>query len=317
MALNPVLRKLASQRVQAEKAAFQPPGGGMPVDPAMMGAAPPMDPSMMGAPPMDPSMMGAPPMDPAMMGAAPPMDPAMMGAAPPMDPATPAVAPGQKIKPEQWMQALDYRLYNLQQQITALLNSLNVEVPAGALITPPGSPGSPPPETAMPGGSQDPSQNQPSGSSAIDMISPIAPAAPELAQGKAASADPPEVMEFRQEAEANCPAGYRVVVLKSAGSDVEADLPPKSSSPQPLRGGHSGKTPSLTGPPTAGGSKDPKSRPDKDAPMSAVNTGKSAAQEFAERLAFDLRLDGSLADNVDAAELLCRSRGGRDETLDS
>ena len=48
-------------------------GGGMPMDPSMMGGAPG------GAPPMDPSMMGgAPPMDPSMMGGAPPMDPAMM-----------------------------------------------------------------------------------------------------------------------------------------------------------------------------------------------------------------------------------------------
>jgi len=104
MPLNPILVQQVKQAMAAKRA-FVPPGGG---DPAAMGAAggaPPMDPSMMGgappagAPPMDPAMMaamgggGAPPMDPSMMGGAPPMDPAMMGGAPPMDPAMMGGAP--------------------------------------------------------------------------------------------------------------------------------------------------------------------------------------------------------------------------------
>jgi hypothetical protein len=53
--------------------------GGMPMDPAMMGGAPPMDPAAMGG---DPAAMGGAPMDPAAMGGMPPMDPAMMGGDP-------------------------------------------------------------------------------------------------------------------------------------------------------------------------------------------------------------------------------------------
>jgi hypothetical protein len=56
------------------------PATGMPVDPAAMGGAPPgMDPAAGGMPPppMDPAMAGGMPPDPAMMGAPPPMDPAM------------------------------------------------------------------------------------------------------------------------------------------------------------------------------------------------------------------------------------------------
>ena len=102
MAVNKYLLQAARQSV---KQAFMPPqggGGAPPMDPSMMGGAPPpgggappMDPSMMGgAPPMDPSMMGgAPPMDPSMMGGAPPMDPSMMGGAPPMDPSMMGGAP--------------------------------------------------------------------------------------------------------------------------------------------------------------------------------------------------------------------------------
>lgn len=222
--INPVLLNLAMRQVVPhEKQAFQPSeamAGGMPPDPAAGGAAPPMDPSMGMAPPAPgaPPMPGmAPPMDPS-MGMAPPMP----GMAPPMDPAmaaaggmpAPAPMPMQKPKPEQWMQALDYRLYNMQQQLTALLNSLNVEVPAGALITPPGMPAAPTMESAMPGGTQDPSQKGPKQQSAISAIEPMQGASPELAQEKTSAA----VEEFRKEAEANCPEGYRVVLLKAAST---------------------------------------------------------------------------------------------------
>ncbi len=211
--LNPALLNLARHRVWTdaamEKVAVVPPGQpGM--DPAAMGGAPP------GAPPpgMDPSMMGgAPPpgMDPAAMGGAPPPmggapapppmaggAPPMMGGAPPMggqpmmgDPAQ-AAAMGQpppKLKPEQMMQMLDFRLYNMQMQMTAMMNALNVTLPPGALVTPPGSP-TPVAESAVPGGAQDPSAasggGDPSGGaggagSAISPIEGIQGASPDLA----------------------------------------------------------------------------------------------------------------------------------------
>lgn len=224
--INPVLRNLALQQIlqPREKRAFQPAAaiaGAPPTDPAASGAAPPMDPSMgMGMAPPMPGM--APPMDPS-MGMAPPMPgmaPPPMPGAPPMDPAMAAGGgmaapmPMQKPKPEQWMQALDYRLYNMQQQLTALLNSLNVAVPAGALITPPGMPAAPTMESAMPGGTQDPSQKGPKQQSAIGAIEPMQGASPELAQEKTSAVA--AVEEFRREAEANCPAGYRIVLLKAA-----------------------------------------------------------------------------------------------------
>lgn len=171
MSINPTLLRLAQMKVaealQMQKSAVvpaPPPAG----DPAMMGGAPPMDPTMMGgAPPMDPAMMGAaPPMDPAMMGGAPPSagaapmappDPAAGAAMPPAAPAAPGMpAAPPKMKPEDRINQVDFRLYNMQQQLTAIMNALNVSLPAGALVTPPGSP-VPVAEAAVPGGTQDPS----------------------------------------------------------------------------------------------------------------------------------------------------------------
>jgi hypothetical protein len=200
--MNPALLHLAQARVwkDMEKTAVVAPGA----DQAAMGGAPPgggMPPGGGGAPPMDPATMGggAPPMDPAAMGggmppqggapAAPPMDPSMMGGAMPgMMPGMPGQAP-QKMKPEQMMQMLDFRLYNMQQQMTALMNHLQVSVAPGALVTPPGSP-TPVAEAALPGGPQDPGAaaggGDPAaagggGGSAIGGIEPIQGASPELA----------------------------------------------------------------------------------------------------------------------------------------
>jgi hypothetical protein len=50
------------------------------------------------------------------------------------------------------MQMLDYRLYNMQQQLTAIMNSLGVSVPPESLVLPPGTTGAPPAEAALPGG---------------------------------------------------------------------------------------------------------------------------------------------------------------------
>jgi len=119
------------------------------------------DPSMGGMPPADPAMAGMPPADPAMAGA-PPVDPAMAAVAgDPMAAAAPAPAPApaaptqpaqQKLKPEQMMQMIDYRLYNMQQQLTAIMNAMGVQLPPEAIVLPPGSTAAPPPESALPGG---------------------------------------------------------------------------------------------------------------------------------------------------------------------
>jgi len=193
MQINPTLLQMARMKVandatQVKSAVVPPPP---PMDPAAAGGAggaPPMDPAMMGggAPPMDPAMMGgAPPMDPSMMGgaAAPPVDPAAAGAVPPAAPAAPGAVP-QKVKPEDRMNQIDFRLYNMQQQLTAIMNALNVDLPAGALITPPGSP-IPVAEAAVPGGPQAPAPNaaggeappDASGIGAIDPMQAFNPAA--------------------------------------------------------------------------------------------------------------------------------------------
>ena len=179
--VNPELLSLANNLF--EKSAVDPAMDPAMMDPAMMGAVPPVDPATMGA---------APPMDPSMMGAAPPMDPAMMAAAPmPMPPAPPA-APGAagpaKMKPEQFMLMNDYRQYNMQQQLTAIMNAMGIQLPPEALVLPPGSATAPPAESAMQGGPMAPPMPPPPpGPSAPP--SPAAPGAPpEQSVGKAANA---------------------------------------------------------------------------------------------------------------------------------
>lgn len=235
--LNPALLKLAQHRVWRDtrtKTAATPPMGG---DPSMGGGMPPggggMDPSMMGG--------GMPPgggMDPSMMGGG-------MGAAPatPAAPAAPAGMPGQpnpamavqdpaaqmaggmppqKLKPEQMMQMLDFRLYNMQQQITAMMNAQGIQLPPGALVTPPGSP-TPVAEAAVPGGPNDPGPQagaggggDPSGGagggSAINPISPIQGASPDLASG--GGGDPSGGAKT---------ASFRDLMNKLAAADVDED----------------------------------------------------------------------------------------------
>ncbi len=213
MAVNPALLDLARHQVWKEatqKQAAVPAGGGAPppgMDPAMMGGAPPgaappgMDPAMMGgAPPPGGAPMGGAPMDPAMMGGAPPPQPGMAPSPMMPDPTGMGMAgqTPQKMKPEQMMQMLDFRLYNMQMQLTAVMNALNVQLPPGALVTPPGSP-TPVAEAAVPGGPQDPGvaggggagAAAGDGSSAISPIDPIQGASPEAAAGgqKTASDD--------------------------------------------------------------------------------------------------------------------------------
>ena len=170
--VNPELLSLANNLF--EKSAVDPAMDPAMMDPAMMGAVPPVDPASMGA---------AQPMDPSMMGAAPPMDPAMMGAAPmpaPMPPAPPA-APGAagpaKMKPEQFMLMNDYRQYNMQQQLTAIMNAMGIQLPPEALVLPPGSATAPPAESAMQGGPMAPPMPPPPPGPAAPP-SPAAPGAP-------------------------------------------------------------------------------------------------------------------------------------------
>ena len=104
-----------------------------------------------------------------LLGSAPP------AAAPPapMPPATPmdgGATAAPKIKPEQMMQMLDFRLYNMQQQLTAIMNAMGVQVDPATLVLPPGTTGAPPAESALPGGPMAPPPPDPS--------APAAPQAP-------------------------------------------------------------------------------------------------------------------------------------------
>lgn len=305
--INPMLLKLAQSRVwqQAgqEKLAFQP---GPAADPMAAGGAPPP-----GAPPMDPAMAGGmpppgmPPMDPAATGAAgmPPMDPAMMG----MPQGAPAGGGGAGGKPKFDPLMLDYRMYNLQQQLSAIMNALNIEVPPQALIMPPGTMGAPPAEQAMPGGPMDPSQmggggQGGGGGSAIGAIEPMQGASPEMAAiggggggpKMAAQRELPEaVIEFQKEAAANAPDGWRVVMLKageggiadtrSTDGNVEEEPGPKQSSP-PQKGlnvaGAPGTRPT-TQAITAGGSKDPQSRTEAGDGLGPANKAAAFGSLFA------------------------------------
>lgn len=98
----------------------------------------------------------------------PPTTPTPQGS---VDPTTGQPVPV-KLKPDEWMRQLDYRMYNLQQQLTALLNAQNVKVDPGVLVTPPGAP-MPPPEAAMPGGPQAPTPQADQGPAPIEGISGI------------------------------------------------------------------------------------------------------------------------------------------------
>lgn len=155
----------AARKYVMQKSAFVPPtdpSAGMPPggDPSAMQGQPGMDPSMGqgGMPPGMPPGGGVAPTDPAAMQPAPPPQ-----APPGMAPAAPQAAPQQQAaggKPKFDPLALDYRIYNLQQLVTAIANSMNVTIPPGALIMPPGSAGAPPAEAALPGGPGDPGLQQ-------------------------------------------------------------------------------------------------------------------------------------------------------------
>lgn len=146
--VNNELLRLAKKRFA--KSAAVPAG---PTDPAMAAAA---DPAMAGGDPM--AAVTAAPMDMTMAGGGDPaaMAPVPTPPPPPAPEAPPATGGGgsgqQKLKPEQMMQMIDYRLYNMQQQLTAIMNALGVQLPPEAVVLPPGSVSAPPAEAALPGG---------------------------------------------------------------------------------------------------------------------------------------------------------------------
>jgi hypothetical protein len=138
-----------------------------------------------------------------------------------MPPATPtggpAAAAQQKLKPEQMMQMLDYRLYNMQQQLTAIMNAMGVQVAPESLVLPPGTTGAPPAETALPGGPMAPPPQDPNAAAGAPATGgpvppggPTDPSAPPAdpskmawwARGlkKAASPDQPTDMQIRAKA---------------------------------------------------------------------------------------------------------------------
>lgn len=125
--------------------------GGIPPMPQMPGAQPPaQDPNA------QPSQ--APPQQPgAAPGQIPGMDPMTAAMGMPQQAAAPAAPP--KLKPEQMMQMLDMRMYNMQQQMTAIAHAVGAKIDMAALVLPPGMQGAPPAETAIPGGPMDPMQN--------------------------------------------------------------------------------------------------------------------------------------------------------------
>jgi hypothetical protein len=225
--VNPELLRMARQ--EFEKSAVVPSdaamqmggGGGMP-----MGGAPP-DPSQLGvqgaAQPVDPAtaaMGAAPPpgADPtgAATMAAPPSPaapPPGMGAPPP-GPAAGANPAQQKIKPEQMMQMLDFRLYNMQQQLTAIMNAMGVQVDPATLVLPPGNQGAPPAETALPGGSMAPPPPQ---------QDPSAPAGPPAPGGPVPPGGPMDPSQMPPDPNAGKQASWWAA---PAAKFVEANSPP-------------------------------------------------------------------------------------------
>lgn len=182
--IDDTLMTMALHRLSnPEKRAFVPPGGGMAPppggDPAAAGGMPPPgDPAAMAGgmpppPPGDPAAMaggGMPP--PAPAAPAQPLPGSMPGGAP----AAPAAPAQQKLKPEQMMQMLDTRLYNIQQQVTAIMNHHGITLPPGVLVLPPGMTSAPVAETAVPGGPMDPGPvQQPAAGGDTGAISPVEP----------------------------------------------------------------------------------------------------------------------------------------------
>lgn len=188
--LDPVLLKLAQVMV-TKQADGQ--GTIQPITPIQPPQQPQGDPAQ--------AQQGQPAPQPQQPGAMPGMDPmtAMMGS--PQPQAAAAAAPP-KLKPEQMMQMIDMRMYNMQQQLTAIARAVNAQIDMGVLVLPPGTQGAPPAESAIPGGPMDPAtqpgaQMQPQGGGPAPGGAPPGgdPAAAAAAGApKQAAANPVELM---------------------------------------------------------------------------------------------------------------------------
>jgi len=123
---------------------------------------------------------------------------------------------------------LDFRLYNMQQQITAIMNAMDLKMPPGALVTPPGAAMAPPVEAAMPGGPQDPTMQQgpqpttgDGGGSAIKPIEPLQGASPALAAGDGAKMAAQRILAKVAEAQTG-----EAATVSPVGTPVAKEYPP-------------------------------------------------------------------------------------------
>lgn len=224
--VNSELLRLAKERFSKSAVVMNPA-----VDPnAAAGAAgmPPADPSAGAAPPQDPAMAGAPPVDPAMAAVAGPPMGGGMGApapAPAPAPAAPSAPAQQKLKPEQMMQMIDYRLYNMQQQLTAIMNAMGVQLPPEAIVLPPGSTSAPPAEQALPGGTgAPPAAPAPAGD----------PAAAQLPQDVYAGADPSQTGGAVAPIPPTKAAWWQLADAPKAASYIGDPVPVNNEAEQPI-----------------------------------------------------------------------------------
>jgi hypothetical protein len=223
--VNSELLRLAKERFSKSAVVMNPAA-----DPnAAAGAAgmPPADPAMGGAPPQDPAMAGAPPVDPAMAAVAGPPMGGGMGAPAPAPAPAPAAAPAQqKLKPEQMMQMIDYRLYNMQQQLTAIMNAMGVQLPPEAIVLPPGSTSAPPAEQALPGGAGAPPAAAPA--PAGD------PAAAQLPQDVYAGPDPSQTGGAVAPIQPTKAAWWQLADAPKAASYIGDPVPANNEAQQPI-----------------------------------------------------------------------------------
>ena len=162
MAFNPVLFALAQQRLEQDQTAVKTAAGEIPGMSPGPGSAPQQQQQIMpaGAGGGGMGQVGGQLQMPQM-----PMQ---------MPGAGGGGAGGKKFDP----QMVDVRLYNMQQQLTAIMNHLGIQLPPGAVVTPPGQP-VPPAEMALPGAPMDPSMMQqaaPAGAGAPGQGAPMDPA---------------------------------------------------------------------------------------------------------------------------------------------
>ena len=107
------------------------------------------------------------------------------------------------------MQMIDYRLYNMQQQLTAIMNAMGVQLPPEAIVLPPGSTSAPPAEQALPGGAGAPAAAPAADPAAAAQLPQDVYAGPDPAQtGGAVAPIPPTKAAWWQQPEAPKAASY-------------------------------------------------------------------------------------------------------------